>query len=815
MKGPFLLVVLSIVSVFYSACGEQAAVKVEVQFDANLPHLFRVLVDGDAWFQSSHVFFRADNQIYSTEDNSATLLYRKETAGQDKLGAFVRHDLAFGANNTVQMIGSVKQYASSVVFEQSFPDGLRATSSGDADGLVTAWPTFAISEEQTVPQGFAHYISWIYDFNAAPSKRKLLVAPGFATPVFGAWTAATALPGGIGGTGVTAVYNSDASSCAVLGAMSGAMALSSVSPAPGSLQYGIMGNATAIPKGFTTQLLMAISNQGLTHSVMQFGEALRTVHGKPPAREARAADLTLRFLGFTTDNGAYYYYHTEADKDYEQTLLSVWQSAVAAALPIRYFLLDSWWYGKGSNGGVADWSAQPSIFPNGIAALTNATGMYIQAHNRYWALDNVYSDYAFVKDTVKQGAVPVDPAFWTDLLRAPSKDWKLAVYEQDWLFNEFYEYVSQFLEDVQLGKQWLQQMNDGAVANGVTIQYCMPFIRHLLQSVEMSAVTQARASDDYVVSPYQGVDNWRIGGQSLLIYSLGMLPSKDGFWSSSYQPGNPYGEERYEPYPRLQAAVTSLSGGPFAIADGIGYTDVDLVMRACDKDGRILFPSKPATSLDVTYARNALNGRTGAEVWAAQSFIPVFGHAADGHKLASFHSKQSVLTVSHLFAAGVTEAMELTPAMTGYDAHSALFVRENNATSGQIWSEAAPLRIAPCGLWDFQLFTASPIIGKSFALLGELDKWIAISAQRFAAVYVNEHANGELKPGDVTLLLRGAVDESITVAFMDVRTNALHKVTCTFRSTQMPDGWQEEDSKEYKDLPRTAYLSMQLSGACI
>ena len=41
------------------------------------------------------------------------------------------------------------------------------------------------------------------------------------------------------------------------------------------------------------------------------------------------------------------------------------------------------------------------------------------------------------------------------------------------------------------------QMGEGARKNGLTIQYCMPYMRHLLQSVEIPVVTQARASDDY------------------------------------------------------------------------------------------------------------------------------------------------------------------------------------------------------------------------------------------------------------------------------------------------------------------------------
>ena len=37
-----------------------------------------------------------------------------------------------------------------------------------------------------------------------------------------------------------------------------------------------------------------------------------------------------------------------------------------AKLPIGYALLDSWWYEKGKGGGVKNWTAQPSIFPDGM-----------------------------------------------------------------------------------------------------------------------------------------------------------------------------------------------------------------------------------------------------------------------------------------------------------------------------------------------------------------------------------------------------------------------------------------------------------------
>ena len=70
-------------------------------------------------------------------------------------------------------------------------------------------------------------------------------------------------------------------------------------------------------------------------------------------------DITLQYLGYTTDNGAYYYYNTEDDLNYEETLIKVKKYADKVNLPYRYVLLDSWWYYKGKNNGVSDWSAMP------------------------------------------------------------------------------------------------------------------------------------------------------------------------------------------------------------------------------------------------------------------------------------------------------------------------------------------------------------------------------------------------------------------------------------------------------------------------
>ena len=58
------------------------------------------------------------------------------------------------------------------------------------------------------------------------------------------------------------------------------------------------------------------------------------------------------------------------------------------------------------------------------------------------------------------------------------------------LFNEFMEKVGAVLESATLARTWLMQMGEGARKAGLTIQYCMPYARHLLQSVEIPVVTQ-------------------------------------------------------------------------------------------------------------------------------------------------------------------------------------------------------------------------------------------------------------------------------------------------------------------------------------
>ena len=46
--------------------------------------------------------------------------------------------------------------------------------------------------------------------------------------------------------------------------------------------------------------------------------------------------------------------------------------------------IDSLWYYQGIQGGVITWEAKSSVFPDGIAGLSQKTGWFIVAQNTFW-----------------------------------------------------------------------------------------------------------------------------------------------------------------------------------------------------------------------------------------------------------------------------------------------------------------------------------------------------------------------------------------------------------------------------------------------
>ncbi|KAI8505567.1 hypothetical protein Bbelb_167560 [Branchiostoma belcheri] len=218
--------------------------------------------------------------------------------------------------------------------------------------------------------------------------------------------------------------------------------------------------------------------------------------------------------------GAYYYYHTEPGKNYEDTMVDAMAYAKEVGIPYRYVQLDSWWYYKGAGGGVKTWDARPDVFPSGL-----------RAKDTTYAKQNG-GNYSFIVE--KQLSIPTDMMFWDDLF-TQSREWGLIVYEQDWLDVEF-KGLQATLSSISLGKQWLMQFGQAASSHDLNIQYCMANPRHALQSVQIPAVTQfGQAASSHDLNIQYCMANPRHALQSVQIPSVTQWLMQFGQAASSHE----------------------------------------------------------------------------------------------------------------------------------------------------------------------------------------------------------------------------------------------------------------------------------------
>lgn len=76
----------------------------------------------------------------------------------------------------------------------------------------------------------------------------------------------------------------------------------------------------------------------------KWGRVLLKEGGKEPASKS---GLVTDYLGYWTDNGAYYYYNTLPELNYENTMIEMSNYFKYHNIPVRYINYDSWWYLKG------------------------------------------------------------------------------------------------------------------------------------------------------------------------------------------------------------------------------------------------------------------------------------------------------------------------------------------------------------------------------------------------------------------------------------------------------------------------------------
>jgi len=703
---------------------------------------YDILVDGEVFFPGS----KRNVTLHHHDDlkPQKTVL----SSGSDPLGKHTRYDTTYASSGTTTtMVATARVYDQHIVFSQSFPTGATNTANGDRDTTLSTFPSFAVEDSHVT--GERGYLQYTGD----------MVGSGYHV---GKWGDDTSdITSGIKGTGPLVVFQKAMRLSVVFSPFSNAMAANQKfthNQLGNILDYGIMGNVTSIPPGYEISTIVSFAEGGVNSAMMAWGDAMLSRSQK--SRDAAwEKDFALQYLGYSTDNGAYYYYTTELNKNYEETMLDVAAEAQKQNIPYRYWLADSWWYYKGVQDGVKNWTAMESVFPHGMSYVYEQTGWLVQGHNRFWSMNTDYArqnggNWTFILDKTSQYALPYDQEFWNYLMKS-SRKWGLTTYEQDWLDVQFDKFLP-LTNSATLGRTWLMQMGTAAANNGISIQYCMSHCRHMLASVEIPAVTQARASGDYAQSRY---DQWsQLGTTAMFAYALGVAPSKDNYWSTSIQKGNKWGDSSTEQHSRLQAAVSTLTKGPVCPSDKIGLSDRALIMRSAMSDGTLLQPSRPATQLDMMFV-NAAFGETAAAAATAEEELWFADTDVSG-------SRYGVL-----FAARLSKTYKVDVANDlGFNLAKFVAV-ETNTTSTLTSAEFGKLSLSANGVYDFVLYNLAERLSNGWAVLGECkEKWVGVSKARMQSVSVTDT--------DVSVIVRGAPGETVTLTFAPPKGTSTVEFSC-------------------------------------
>lgn len=317
---------------------------------------------------------------------------------------------------------------------------------------------------------------------------------------------------------------------------------------------------------------------------------------------------------------------------------------------------------------------------------------------------------------------------------------------------------------------WAQGLNDAAQETEVPIQFCMAMPSDIMLSVELDWVTNARASDDYA----GGSDNLlSMPHAALLMWSLGIRPSKDNFWTSNVT-DNPYQKNSNTPKNpgsnvELNTIVAVLSTGPVGISDKVGATNATLIMATCDANGRLLQPSKPLTPSERMYTTIGAAGSS-AELWSTYSSV---GDTTQWLTVGTRIATSLPLSAADLFPAPAPGGLPLIHRYWHSHCEDGADAIATGCIEAGVPDMRSTSRSSGTDDFAFDLIVSQVQAPDSeWVLLGELSKYTTVSSQRFTSVATGTR---------LVLTLAGMVGETVAVT-------ALHKVATVGHELAALDG---------------------------
>jgi hypothetical protein len=595
-------------------------------------------------------------------------------SGNDRIGAY--HEIRFNWQTNISLTGSIRIY-------DSRPVALFTLECNQAaDELPVAFPRFTY-----IPVGLLHF-SFKNDVFAPPSFK---LEPN-CTP----W-----------------LLFDDWDNAAIISPANDFMIARMSGDGVHEISSGFNPKVRNLPAHFKYTTLLTFGN-GINKTWDAWGAAFTNLGGRH--RPANDADIGLRYLGYWTDNGAFYYYNYDPALGYAGTLESLVQHYRARQIPIRYLQLDSWWYDKtltspdgktgqtknpklpegewNRYGGLLKYEADPALFTNGLAAFQKKIGLPLITHNRWIDPASPYHEQYRIS-----GFAGVDPLWWRHIMGYIA-DSGVVCYEQDWL-NVIYNHSPELSATVGAGDEFTGGMAAAAQARGLSLQYCMALPRFFLQGALYDNLTTIRVSDDRFQRGHW--DNFLY--TSRLASALGIWPWSDVFMSTETN----------------NLLLANLSAGMVGIGDAIGLENKENLMRVARPDGVLVKPDEPLVPLDEIYLAEASGHKSPMVAWT--------------------YSNHGPLRTAYLFAYNRQETNSeagFTPASLGFKGKVCVLNARSEAAQYQSAGKFFAFALKPEAT---AYYLVAPVGQSGLAFFGDEGKYVSNGRQRIAAL---DDAAGQL-----------------------------------------------------------------------
>ncbi len=464
--------------------------------------------------------------------------------------------------------------------------------------------------------------------------------------------------------------------------------------ARGTAESRILSSVGTLPAGFTHGTLIAFG-ESINQAFATWGDALLALGHKH--RPRNDADVVLSRLGYWTDNGAAYYYKYDSTLGYQGTLLALRDEFTRLGIPLGYMQIDSWWYPKGAeqrwnaqgshlNYGEYVYRADPTLFPQDLAAFHAALGLPLVTHARWVSPASPYHQQFHMSRNVV-----LDPTYWK-ATASYLHDAGVVIYEQDWLNDNAQPELN--LDDPQT---FLGNMATAMQNNKISIQYCMPLPSHYMASTQYPNVETIRPSEDRFKR-----ERWdSFLYDSRLATAVGLWPWADVFYSDELD----------------NLIVATLSGGPAGVGDALGHINATNLMRVMRADGVMMKADTPLVPIDAMYLADARKKDSPMIAEAGSDF-----GAARIKYVFSYPRKSSVTEASvSLRDLGITGPAFAYNWVTGH---------------GELVPAADNLTLQFKNGWAYYIL--SPVTESGLALIGEADKIVPLARQRISGLELGQ-----------------------------------------------------------------------------